>query len=104
MIPSNQEKAMIEQINKLTDGFEKLSHSLEYNNKITEGIVQQVSALGSDVKDIKRKHEQFKDEMQPWLEAKIGLNLLWRWLVTIPVIIAVLYASKTFLYWLGFHR
>ena len=74
-----------------------LAEKIDYNNKITENLTQQVSGVASDLK-------AFKSEMKPWLEAKIGLNLLWRWGVTVPVIIGVIVGFKTLLGWLGFHK
>lgn len=72
-----------------------LADKIEYNNKITEGVVQQVSGVASDLK-------AFKEEMKPWLEAKIGLTLIKRWALGIPIVVAVLVALKTLIGWLGF--
>ena len=77
--------------------YAELMDLIKYNNSITEGLVHNVSAVGSDL-------QAFKKEMKPWLEAKIGLNLVWRWAIGIPVIIGVLLSIKTLLAWLGFHR
>ncbi len=74
-----------------------LSEKLDYNTHLTEGLAQKVSAVGSDL-------AAFKLEMKPWLEAKIGINLLWRWGVSIPIIIASLIGIKTLLGWLGYHK
>jgi len=74
-----------------------LTDKIDQNTKLTEAVIQQVSGVSSDLK-------AFKQEMKPWMEAKIGLNLLWRWGITIPVIVATLVGMKTVLNWLGFHR
>lgn len=74
-----------------------LTEKIDYNNHLTEGLANKVSAIGSDL-------QAFKQEMKPWLEAKIGLNLLWRWGISIPIIIASLIGMKTLLGWLGFHK
>jgi hypothetical protein len=97
MAPNAQQKNMEKQLEQLSAQVNTLAHSQEYNNKITEGLVQQVSGIGSDLK-------AFKQEMKPWLEAKVGLNLLWRWGLSIPIIIAIILGIKTFIGWLGFHR
>ncbi len=73
---------------------EELSKKIDYNNKITESAIQQISAVGSDLKS-------FKQEMKPWLEAKIGLHLLWRWGISIPIIVATILGIKTMLHWFG---
>lgn len=71
-----------------------LASKIDYNNKITESAIQQISAVGSDLK-------AFKQEMKPWLEAKIGLHLLWRWGISIPIIVATILGVKTMLHWFG---
>lgn len=84
--------------------FAQLLNELKHNTNMTEGLVQQISGMASDVKDLDAKVEAHHEEMKPWLEAKIGLNLLWRWGISIPVVVAVLIGIKTLLDWLGFHK
>lgn len=75
----------------------ELMGKMDYNTKLTENLIQQISGVGSDLK-------AFKLEMKPWLEAKIGLNLLFRWFIAIPVMVATIYGLKTILGWFGFHK
>ncbi len=90
-----------QQMDHIDDSLEVKVHSLmekmDYNTKLTENLMQQISGVGSDLK-------AFKKEMKPWLEAKIGLNLIWRWAIAIPVVVATLVGIKTLLAWIGFHK
>lgn len=87
----------VTQLKALIKKLEVNSHKLDYNTNLTEDLAHKVSAMGSDLL-------AFKQEMKPWLEAKIGLNLIWRWAIAIPIVIATLIGVKTLLGWLGFHK
>jgi len=74
-----------------------LSEKIDQNTRMTENVIQQVSGIGSDLK-------AFKQEMKPWLEAKIGISLLVRWFIAVPVLVATIYGLKTIIGWFGFHK
>lgn len=84
--------------------FDTLLKLLEHNTSMTKTNAEFTERLVNNVSGVSSDLQAFKKEMKPWLEAKIGLNLVWRWAIGIPVIIGVLLSIKTLLAWLGFHR
>lgn len=90
-------KEHLEQLRRLTEQLDANSKKLDYNNNLTEKLAQNLSALGSDLK-------AFKLEMKPWIEAKGGINMLGRILVSVPILVATLLGLKTLLAWIGFHK
>lgn len=81
---------------------EKLTSNLQ--DFITQRMSGYDSNLLKAIQDLERKVDDHHDEMKPWLEAKVGLNLLGRWFITIPIIVATLLGIKTLLGWFGFHK
>lgn len=69
-----------------------LARNIEYNNKITEGLVQQVSGIGSDLKDFKMGDSKWKENVDLFISemspVKSGLHTV--------------QSMNTFIKWLGF--
>jgi hypothetical protein len=86
------------EISHIAKKLEDMERKIETNH---ENLVQQISALGSDQKAANKEFQDFKEEMKPWLEAKIGLGLLWRWFIAVPTVVVALYFIKEMFGWIN---
>lgn len=83
----------------MRDALERLTETIRYNTTLTEQNAQLTDRLGSDQKAMRKELAEFNAEMKPWLETKIGLNLVWNWFVKLPIFMASLWALKELITW-----